>query len=211
MKTIILFAIGFMLTLYSCTRDVKTESKAIDKTDVSEIFDSYWEDYLKFYPLEATQQGDNRYNGLLVNDQTQQFRDSLGIFYRKYLKEISKVEREELSKNDKLSYDIFIYEINIQLLGLKTNEWMIPFSQFTGLPLTMGQLGSGDGFQPFKTKEDYSNWLKRIDGFAVWTDSAIVNFRKGIKAGVVLPKPLVEKMIPQMEAMVVEDPKKSLF
>jgi uncharacterized protein (DUF885 family) len=207
----ILLALGLILTLYSCTQEVKTASEAVEKIDMSKIFDRYWEDRLKFYPLEATQQGDDRYNAILVNDQTQQFRDSLSIFYRKYLRELSKVKREELNENDKLSYDIFIYEINIQLLGLKTNLWMIPFSQFSGLPLTIGQLGSGDGFQPFKTKDDYSNWLKRLDGFAVWTDSAIVNFRKGIKAGVVLQKPLVEKMIPQMEAMVAADPAKSLF
>jgi uncharacterized protein (DUF885 family) len=206
-----LLALALMFTFSSCTQEGKTESKAVDKIDISKIFENYWEDRLKLYPLDATQQGDNRYNALLVNDQTQGFRDSLSIFYRKYLKEISKVKREQLNENDKLSYDIFIYELNIQLLGLKTNQWMMPFSQFSGLPITMGQLGSGDGFQPFKTKEDYSNWLKRLDGFAIWTDSAIVNFRKGIKAGVILPKPLVEKMIPQMEAMVVEDPAKSLF
>ncbi|MGV3510129.1 MAG: DUF885 domain-containing protein, partial [Sphingobacteriaceae bacterium] len=102
-------------------------------------------------------------------------------------------------------------EMKIQLEGLKTNQWMIPFQQFWGLPLSIGQLASGDGYQPFNTPEDYRNWLKRVDGFALWADSAISNFRKGMKAGVVLPRVLVEKMIPQMEAMVVQDTIKSIF
>ena len=90
---------------------------------------------------------------------------------------------------------------------------MMPFQQFWGLPISMGQYGSGEGNQPFKTVQDYDNWLGRVRGFTVWADSAIGNFRRGMKAGVVLPKALVEKMIPQMrdKTIVVTDPTKSLF
>ena len=43
-------------------------------------------------------------------------------------------------------------------------------------------------------------------GFPAWADSAIGNFRRGMQAGVVLPRPLVEKMIPQLRAMVRPTP-----
>jgi uncharacterized protein (DUF885 family) len=75
----------------------------------------------------------------------------------------------------------------------------------------MGQLGSGDGFQPFNSVKDHEDWLKRAYAFGAWTDSAIVYFRKGIAAGVVLPRALVVKMIPEMEALVTDQPEKSLF
>ena len=60
--------------------------------------------------------------------------------------------------------------------------------------------------------KDYDDWLARVHGFVAWTDSAIDNFRKGMKAGVVLPKILVTRMIPQMRGkeIVVTDPTKSL-
>lgn len=185
------------------------ENKTVMSIDI--LFNDYWEDRSKFFPLEATQQDDHRYDYLLPNDQTQGFRDSLEHFYTSYAARLDSFNREELNANDKVSYDIFKYEMGMQLAGLKTNLWMIPFQQFWGLPITMAQLGSGDSFQPFKTASDYQNWLGRVKAFSVWTDSAIVNFRKGMQAGVVLPKPLVEKMIPQMEAMVVTDAQKSLF
>lgn len=205
-----LFAIYSLIAFLGCNQDVKKE-EVEEKKDISQTFEKYWEERSRFFPLDATQQGDNRFNAILRNDQTKGFRDSLTTFYQNYLKELAEFKREDLSDNDKLSYDIFQYDLNLQLEGLKTKQWMIPFQQFWGLPLTMGQLGSGDGFQPFKNAGDYKNWLSRVDGFAIWVDSAIVNFRKGMKAGVVLPKPLVLKMIPQMEAMVVDDPGKSLF
>ena len=205
-----ILAIYSLLVFVGCSQDIKKEEMNEQK-NISEVFEKYWEERSQFFPLEATQQGDNRYNAVLRNDQTKGFRDSLKIFYQTYLTELSEYKREDLSDNDKLSYDIFQYDLNIQLEGLKTNQWMMPCQQFWGLPLTMGQLGSGESFQPFKTAEDYRNWLSRVDGFAVWVDSAIVNFRKGMKAGVVLPKSLVRKMIPQMESMIVDDPTKSLF
>ncbi|MBC6606751.1 DUF885 domain-containing protein [Hymenobacter sp. BT188] len=179
--------------------------------DLSTLFANFWEENLKLFPLDATTQGDNRYNDRLPNDQTKAFRDTLQTTYQNYLSQLQKFDREKLSDNDKISYDIFKYDLENKLAGLKQNTWMIPFQQFWGLPITLGQFGSGSGIQPFKTVKDYDDWLGRAKGFAAWGDSAIGNFRKGMATGVVLPRPLVEKMIPQMQDLVVTDPTKSLF
>ncbi|GAB2767378.1 uncharacterized protein (DUF885 family) [Hymenobacter luteus] len=188
-----------------------TETNLADIKDTKQLFDAYWEENARLFPLEATAQGDNRYNDQLPNDGTQEFRGKLRAFYQKYLDGLQKFNREELSANDKISYDMFRYDLESKLEGIKLNTWMIPYQQFWGLPLTMGQYGSGEGVQPFKTAKDYDNWLGRVRGFSVWADTAISNFRQGMKAGVVLPKALVEKMIPQMRAMETPDPTKSLF
>ena len=212
MKIKLTFAILLSL-LMACKNSVKKEkSKSeVKSNNISSLFDEYWEQRSRLFPLEATQQGDNRFNDLLPNDQTEGFRDSLVKFYGVYAARLDSFSREDLNANDQISYDIFKYEMEMQQDGLKTNLWMIPFQQFWGLPITMGQLGSGESYQPFKTEKDYENWLGRIHAFSAWTNSAIENFRKGIKAGVVLPKVLVQKMIPQMNAMVVDEPENSLF
>lgn len=205
-------AIILISLIFSCRQtDKKTQAAARKNAEISDLFKDYWEARSRLFPLEATQQGDNRYNDVLINDQTAEYRDSLKSLYQGYLNEVSEFNRDSLNANDKISYDIFRYEMQVQLEGLKTNLWMIPFQQFYGLPLTMPQLGSGKSYQPFNTPEDYKNWLARINGFSDWADTAIANFRKGMKAGVVLPKSLVKKMIPQMEAMVVTEPAESLF
>ena len=213
MKRILMFAVTATLAtlLFQSCSQGQADKKPAEKSNLSQVFDTYWEENAKLFPLEATAQGDNRYNNILRNEGTKEFRDSLTRFYSNYLKQLNEYDRESLTENDKISYDIFKYDMESKLNGLALNSWMIPFQQFWGLPLTMGQLGSGDGNQPFKTVKDYENWLGRVKGFSAWTDTAIANFRKGISAGMVLPKPLVEKMIPQMEAMIISDPSKSLF
>lgn len=206
-----LFSILFLfLFIISCTHP-NTVAKKTPLDDFSTMLESYSEERLKLFPFDATQQGDNRYNDILVNDQTEEFRDQLEVFYKKYLKNLETFKRDSLSENDRISYDIFKFEMDIQLDGLKNDLWMIPFQQFWGLPISMGQLGAGESFQPFKTVKDYENWLKRMASFPAWTDSAIANFRQGIKSKVTLPKVLVLKMINQMNEIVLQDSQKSIF
>jgi len=50
----------------------------------------------------------------------------------------------------------------------------------------MGQLASGEGAQPFKTVQDYENWLVRIQGYLEWLDSAQEKMREGMAIGWVL-------------------------
>ena len=187
---------------------------AVDSTTgLPGLFNSYWEKQLRLDPMSATAYGDNRYNNILPNNQTRAFRDTLRTFYQDYLTRLQQFDREKLSDNDKISYDIFAYEMNHGLASLKLNAWMLPANQFYGLPITLGQYGSGQGNQPFKTAKDYDNWLGRVRGFTAWTDSAIANFRQGMKTGVVLPRALVVRMIPQLQApdILVTDATKSLY
>jgi uncharacterized protein (DUF885 family) len=203
MKTILL---AFILALAGCSQKEKKNHE-----NISTLFDSYWEEHSRLFPLDATQQGDNRYNDLLPNDQTAEHRKTLRDFFTDYLNRLKKYDRSELPENDRVSYDIFKYEMEMQIEGLMTDLWQIPFQQFWGLPLTMAQLGSGELYQPFKTVQDYNNWIKRVSAFPAWTNSAIANFRTGMKTGIVLPKILVRKILPQMKDLISKDPEKSVF
>jgi uncharacterized protein (DUF885 family) len=199
-----------ILSLASCQPGNNSPGKK-DNKELATLFNNYYEQRLKLYPLEATSIGDNRYNNLLPVDITDSYRDTLKTFYNQYLTYISKYDREKLNDKDKISYDVFKREMQINLEGLGFPENYIPFQQFWGLPLTIGQLGSGQGNQPFKTVKDYDDWISRASRFGVWADSSIVYFRKGIAANYVLPKALVVKMIPEMEAMQVKEDTASLF
>lgn len=192
-----------------------------DNRRLSRLFEDYYQERMKLFPIEATQSGDNRYNDLLPADFTESYAEKLQEFYNDFLTRVSAFNRDHLNENDKVSYDIFKreMEINLEALSLKynintllgPNMDYIPFNQFEGIPLTLGQMGSGSSFQPFKTVEDYDNWIKRATAFSAWTDSAIIYFRKGIASNNVLPKLLVQKMIDEMKAMETTDVTKNLF
>ena len=172
--------------------------------ELADFFEKYHEEYLPLFPLAATVEGDNRYNDQLPVDFSDSYREKIKNFYQVYLDQLKKFDRGKLNDQDKLSYDIFEYMININIEGFRFRDNYIPFNQFYALPLTMGQLGSGESAQPFKTVKDYDDWLKRVNAFTAWADSSIVYFRKGIAAGIVLPKTLVVKIIPELTAMATD-------
>jgi len=45
----------------------------------------------------------------------------------------------------------------------------------------MGQFAGGTSAQPFKTEKDYLNFLKRIDLYSIWIDSAMVYMKKELQ------------------------------
>lgn len=187
------------------TETVQTEQS------IDQIFKNYFEDRLKLFPLEATAIADNRYNDQLPNDLSQEHEQQVRQLYQNYLDQVNKIDKSGLTEQEQVSYDIFKYEMQMALEGLDQPSYLLPVNQFWGLPITMAQLGSGSSNQPFKTPEDYSNFLGRIKGFSVWGDTAIANMRKGMAMGVVLPRALTQKVLPQLKAMVVEDPAKTIF
>lgn len=200
-----------IVCFFACSDSRFIEMPVVKENCLRKLFDDYWDERMRLYPLEATQNGDARFNHLLTISFTDSFRDTLSTFYLRYLQTIQKFKREALEENDRISYDIFKREMEIQLEGLKYPTHHIPFNQFWGLPLDMGQLGSGQGSQPFLTFSDYQNWIQRARSFSAWTDSAIIYFKKGIEKGVVLPKALVIKMIPQMKELANADSSKNIF
>ena len=182
-----------------------------DNKDLATFFKEYTEESYKIFPLIATQNGDARYNDQLSIDFTEGYIELKRNFYKAYLAGIKKFDRNKLNDNDKISWDIFKRDMEIALEGLNYKTNLIPFNQFGGLQFTLGQLGAGTGSQPFKTVKDYENWLGRAQKFAAWTDSAIVYFKKGIAENFVLPKALVVKMIPQLQALQKDDVTQSVF
>jgi len=168
---------------------------------VGELFDNYYEERLPLYPLEATMNGDNRYNDLFPNDLTADYKKKLVDFYSRYQKQLGKYDREELNDEEKTSWDLLNWECSMNLELLTFPIELMPINQIFSTHLMVAQLASGESMQPFKTVDDYEDWLKRVDGFTAWCDTAIVNMKEGIKKGYVLPVPLIKKMLPQLADM----------
>lgn len=179
--------------------------------NIADLLDRYYEDRLVYFPLEATAIADNRYNDTLPVEISNTYREKLILFYSKYKVEIETIDTAALTDQEKLSYDVFKREMNMQLEGLKFRDHLIPINQFWGMHLTFAVLGSGKGNQPFKTVIDYDNFLKRISDFSQWVDTAISNMQLGIKEGYVQPKVLMERVLPQLRELVVTDPEESIF
>lgn len=206
----LLSSIAALLLLASCQLS-SSNVTGEDNKELAAFLDNYYETRLQFFPIVATINGNEAYNDQLLIDFTDGHRSRLKQFYSEQLMYLSKFDREKLNTNDQLSYDVLKRElgINITALGFKDNY--MPLNQFSSPHLVLMQMGSGQVYQPFKTVTDYDNWLKRASVIPAYLDSAIVYFKKGIATGYVLPKILVERMIPQFRSVITDTPAASLF
>lgn len=165
----------------------------------SAFAEAYYQEYLTFYPMEATSQGDNRYNHQLPNNISREYRKRLKGFFTKYLKELDNYKRESLNTSEKASWDILKWECEIHLGDLAYKSHLYPINQFDCLPLQISQQAGGTSAQPFYTAQDYENWLDRVSDFVEWCDTAIANMHRGMEQGYVLPTALAEKVLPQLK------------
>ncbi len=122
-----------------------------------QIFDRYYEDYLRLYPLTATAAGDPRYNDQLPNTGSAAFIKAQHDFYTRYAAELKTIAYSQLNAEDQISYAILQDIISRNLEGEQFHSEYMPVNQVFSLTLEMGQLGSGKGAQPFNTVQDYEN------------------------------------------------------
>ncbi len=195
----------FLTGFTSCKKSDSPLTK-VTPIEVDSIAADYYEQYLKLYPLEATSQGDLRYNDQLPINIDKDFISGEISFYSSVQNKLKKLDYNSLSDDDKTVYDVLDYTLKDKIERYAYHPEYIPFTQFGGLPLDFPLLGSGEGSQPFKTVKDYEDWLKRMEKFPEWMATAEGNFREGMKNNFVLPKKLVAKMIPQMNAEELTSP-----
>lgn len=194
-----------ILVFFSCNLN---NEKSLE---IAQVFENYYQESLKLYPLQATSQGDLRYNDFLPNDLSDEFRTREKEFYTFYKSQLNNFPDQILNENDLLSKKVLLWECDLSLKRLTFNEQYTPINQMWTLQLTIGQYAAGLSAQPFKTVKDYNNWLKRIDDYLIWLETAEERMKQGIKNGIVLPKSLIKKVIPQLKTILNPDLNQNLF
>jgi uncharacterized protein (DUF885 family) len=207
MKRFVLLASMLLVaSAHAAARDA-----AAAAAQLNTMYAEFWEENLKLNPVNATFAGDPRYNAELPNIFAKEFEDQSRAFEKKYLERAHAIGSEGLTGQDRLSYDIFTLNRESALEEYEFPDRLLPIDQFYNIANSFAQLGSGTSAQPFVTVKDYDDWLKRAGKMPVIFDQAITNMREGIKAGIVQPRVLMEKVLPQLQANVADDPEKGIF
>ena len=180
-------------------------------TTFSQLLDDYYEEGLKLYPLKAPMAGDSRYNHSFPNTLSDEYRAELRTYYSSYLEKIAQFDEDELSEGERMSKAILQWEFEVNLEHMKFRTDLFPIDQMWSDHLTIGKFAGGASAQPFQTVEDYRNWLERLENYLEWMASAESKMKEGIELGYVLPKSLIIKVLPTLEALTEEDLDKHLF
>lgn len=209
------FILAALLSLAACGKTSPQASlpavQAHQVQVLNQLVENYYESYLQLDPITATSIGDHRYDDRLPNTLSESWLADALALEQESLEKLGQIDPASLDESARLTYDAFRFGREIAISGYRFPTELLPIDQTFSLPMLFAQMGSGSNIQPFATTRDYENFLKRVDGFGVWADQAIVNMRTGIERGVVLPRVLAERVVPQLQSLIVADAKQSLF
>lgn len=194
--------IALALGIFACKNEPKNiaEDGATGNKAFDSLTENYYQEGLSLNPLSATFQGDDRYNDTLPNFLSDKYEKRLREYYTDYQTRLKDFTDDNLSEDQKMTKAVLKWECDTNLEGLEFEDYT-PLDQMWSMNLMIGQLAGGTSAQPFKTVEDYDNWLSRLEDYGEWLSSAKTKMEEGIKAENVLPKSLIKKVLPQLASV----------
>jgi uncharacterized protein (DUF885 family) len=218
--------IAILLLLFFCNACKNNEEKVVlvEVVPIDSLFQEYYTFKLRMNPLEATRSGVTGYNNVLADYISKPYQEDLEENYDYFLSMAELYDEAILTPSQALSLKVLVWDAEIKREGL-TNKLvtipspmfdlptfeLMPINQIFSFQLEVGLLASGSGAQPFKTIDDYDDWLQRVNDYLNWLDSAILNMQRGIDKEVVLPKVIIQRILNQLEAFATAEAEDHLF
>ena len=209
------------LTLSACDNSYQVAQQNIavempnkvqnDNQNFATLAQQYFEQQMALNPIYALYIGDYSKNDLFVDDLSDDYLKQRYELTSKTLAYLNSLSVDTMSEPNKISYQILKANLKNELQGNAFPAHYLPFSQFDSLMSTMAQLGSGQSAQPFDSVKDYNDFAKRLRAYVAWFESAKQRLSEGVTNKVVLPRVLVNRLLSQLEAQVVNDANDSIF
>lgn len=177
------------------------------------MLEAYYGEYQALFPIDAAVYGDNdpRYDAVWPVEIGAEHRVKVAAMCDKYLAALGTYDRARLTTTEQLSYDTLKWMLTARREMASHFFHLLPVNQFYCPTLTFAQMAAGKSVHPFKTEQDYRNFISRARGFSTWVDTAIANMKEGVAKGIVQPRILMERVLPQLEPLLADDPKNILF
>jgi uncharacterized protein (DUF885 family) len=166
-----------------------------------------WEYRLTESPQFATSVGNHRFNDRLRSI-------SLADIKRRnraqqaFLKLLEAIDREQLSADGRINYDIMRRQLNDDLAEYRFGSHLTPITQRSGFHIYFPELPQD---VPLITVKDHENYLARLRAFGDYAEGHMELMRAGVATGKVLPAVVLEGWEKSVDAQIVEDPQESLF
>jgi uncharacterized protein (DUF885 family) len=169
--------------------------------DLHVLFDEYWANEMAEDPFSATSSGVFEYNdqvpGVAPDDQARRAAQASEFQAR-----LRAIDHDALSKDDQLNADLLEFILKHKVALSEYERWRIPFLADTGFHTNFGYIVSST---PFRTEEDYVDYLQRLQALPGFIAQNIENMRQGLADGFTQPKEILPFILPSFEAQVKDN------
>ncbi len=175
-----------------------------------------WDYEMQRNPVWASLLGDRRYNDrwddLTPEAIAHDHQHDVAV-----LEQLRKIDRARLSPKDQLNYDLFRRMYQTWVDEYRFRWYLLPESQLSGLP---EGLHESPGVQAaaqladnlrFENEKDYRDWIARMQRFPAYVAQVIALMREGMRAKMVHPRVIMQRVPEQIRAQMVGNAEDSGF
>ncbi|ROZ76161.1 DUF885 family protein [Ramlibacter sp. WS9] len=174
---------------------------------LNRIADDYYNASLALFPIEATENlGDPKYEAAFEIDIAPEHLLRQRRLYERTQAALKTVDAAQLPADARMTHELLAYDAQDRLDRLAYPWYLTPVGHMDCMPVRLAQWAGGTGAQPMKTAANFDHFLARLKKLPAWIAQAIANMEQGIARGIVLPRPLVERTMPQLDALLTADP-----
>lgn len=189
-------------------------ARAADAAFAREL-DAYWQDVLRLEPRRALELGDPRGRGAFDDSLTDAWRRDACATWDRHARALARFAPARLAPDERVSHEVLSWELGEARAYCRSRAFetarRLPIDHFQGLHVSYALDAAGSGDAPYATVADYDAALVRAGRFAAWVDAAIGRLREGVATGAVLPRMVVERLLPQLERYTTPAPRDSEF
>jgi uncharacterized protein (DUF885 family) len=170
------------------------------------LFDREWDYAMRENPVRASLLGDRRFNdrwpevSLPAEERRQAHRRAL-------VAEISQIDRNALAPTDRVSYDLFLRQVEERIARHPFRLYLMPLDMRSGVH-TSHELTET---LRFREEKDYRDWVARLRAFPAYVNGTIALMREGTAARVMQPRLIVDRVIGQLDKQLTDDPTRSPY
>jgi uncharacterized protein (DUF885 family) len=167
----------------------------------------YWRYALAEDPLLATRMGVTAGNDRMPS--VTQADDARRLaMERRFRARLADLDRSRLSDQGVVNADVLAWVLDDSIGAYELDLARIPFNTFSGF--FMSALTASNGVR-MADVEAYEDYLARLADIPRYFEENLVNMRRGEATGFVLPRVVIDGVLPTVRAQVKPDPEKSSF
>ncbi len=178
-----------------------------DEAPLDDILQRGWAFRLQESPLLATSVGEHSFNDRLA-DVSRPAHLRRAEFWKAILAELDRVNRDQLSADDRTNYDVFRRQVEDEIATVHFGGFEIPFNADSGFHSGIASLPNR---VPLNNTADYENYLARLAAIPGYFDQHIANMRAGLARGMTQPAEVLHGIAESASAHAVDDPEESVF